>query len=88
MSVGPKRRQSGALLSDEVDGRARDPSGRISAAFRAGIATAGLRDAAKFFAVSKSIGEAAFADLANKLFEHGDALADPRQFFGRNGIMR
>lgn len=45
---GQKRRQTGALLSDEFGGRARDPLGRSSAASRAGIATAGIRDVAKF----------------------------------------
>lgn len=46
---GQKRRQTGALFSDEFDGRARDPLGRSSAASRVGIATAGIRDVAKFW---------------------------------------
>lgn len=87
LSVGPKRRQSGALLSDEFDGRTRDPSGRTLAAFRAGIATAGLRDAAKF-ARQNSVGETTFANVADEIFEPRDAFADPSQFFCGNRVVR
>lgn len=85
---GQKRRQTGALLSDEFDGRARDPLGRSSAASRAGIATAGIRDVAKFFARQNSVGETTFANLAYEISEHRDAFADPSQFFCGNRVVR